>query len=201
LPYFTKIYGLVGEGIQGRASTSPGSAWCQSYEQNLADLDPVVKDLTDGSVRLSSLLHSDETAWIIRTLWRDWRRVELRYFRACQRDAISETDQALNILIDHMLRGTQTLIAYCNSSPSSWDPSSSISAAAKIGGNKFQNVFMSVGVALASGLLAPRVVVIVGSLALMTGRTGFGVRPGRWSGWGTMMWCASPSTPSNRIVQ
>lgn len=110
MSYFTKIYGLVGEGVQSRASTSPGIAWCQGYEQNLADLDPAVKDLTDGPVRLSSLLHSDETAWIIRTLWRDWRWVELRHFRACQRDAISETDQMLNILIDHMLRSTQTLI-------------------------------------------------------------------------------------------
>ena len=61
-------------------------------------------------MRLSPILTSDETALIIRVLWRDWRHVEQRYFRACQRDAISETEQTLNILINHMLHSVHTLI-------------------------------------------------------------------------------------------
>jgi hypothetical protein len=76
----------------------------------MAELEPVVGEITDGSVRLSSLLTPSETSLIIRTLWSDWRRVEQRYFRACQRAAISETEQTLNILIDHMLNSVDTLI-------------------------------------------------------------------------------------------
>lgn len=93
-----------------RAATNPDSAWRKRYEALLTELEPIVADMTGGSVRLSPVLAADETALIVKTLWTDWRRVEHRYFATCQRDAISESEQTLNILIDHMYKSVRTLI-------------------------------------------------------------------------------------------
>ena len=93
-----------------RAATDPDSLWRKQYDALMAELDPVVADMIEGSVRLSPVLAADETALIIETLWSDWRWVERRYFATCQRDAISESEQTLNILIDHMYKSVGTLI-------------------------------------------------------------------------------------------
>lgn len=93
-----------------RAATDPDSVWRKQYEALMAELDPIVADMTEGSVRLSPVLAADETALIIKTLWGDWRWVERRYFATCQREAISESEQTLNILIDHMYKSVRTLI-------------------------------------------------------------------------------------------
>lgn len=89
--------------------TSPDSQWRQQYQRHLLQLEEPLQRLTAGGIRLSPVLKNDETACIYRDLWTGWRRVEQRYFQTCQRDAIHDTEQTLNILIDHMLQSVQTL--------------------------------------------------------------------------------------------
>ncbi|MEM6458597.1 MAG: protein phosphatase 2C domain-containing protein [Planctomycetota bacterium] len=89
--------------------THPDSEWRQQYTQHLGLLEAPFKRLTGGGIRLSPVLRGDQTARIYRDLWAGWRRVEQRYFVTCQRDAVHETEQTLNILIDHMLQSVQTL--------------------------------------------------------------------------------------------
>lgn len=93
-----------------RACTMPNSDWRRRYGQHMNVLEPNVAEITNGTVRLSPLLTPQDTALIIKTLWRDWRRVEHHYFANCQRDAISESDQRLNFLIEHMLSSARTLL-------------------------------------------------------------------------------------------
>lgn len=94
-----------------RACTMPNLPWRSMYDAHMQTLEPNVAEITNGSVRLSPILNAEETSLIIRTLWSDWRRVEQTYFRVCQRDAISESEQTLNILIDHMLASARTIRA------------------------------------------------------------------------------------------
>ncbi|MEO1236926.1 MAG: SpoIIE family protein phosphatase, partial [Planctomycetota bacterium] len=89
--------------------TSPDSEWRRRYQQHLGELEKPLQRLTAGGIRLSPVLKNDETARILRDLWTGWRHVEQRYFVTCQRDAIHDTEQTLNILIDHMLNSVQTL--------------------------------------------------------------------------------------------
>jgi len=89
--------------------TDPNSDWRKQYQNHLAQLEVPLKRVTAGGIRLSPVLKGDETARIVRDLWTGWRRVEQRYFHTCQRDAIHDTEQTLNILIDHMLHSVQTL--------------------------------------------------------------------------------------------
>ena len=89
--------------------TRPDSAWRRRYSQHMSELEPPLSRLTGGSIRLSPVLTSDETAQIYKDLWSGWRRVEHRYFATCQRSAITATDQTLNILIDHMVHSVVTL--------------------------------------------------------------------------------------------
>lgn len=91
--------------------THPDSDWRKQYQAHLDQLEKPLKRLTGGGIRLSPVLRGDETARIYRDLWTGWRRVEQRYFVTCQRDAIHDTEQTLNILIDHMLNSVQTLTA------------------------------------------------------------------------------------------
>ncbi len=93
-----------------RAAASPVSEWRKQYSQIMTDLEPNFRDITDGSVRLSPILTGEETGHIIATLWHDWRAVEKRYFNVCNREAISESEQTLTILIDHMVASVRTLI-------------------------------------------------------------------------------------------
>ncbi|MEM1447124.1 MAG: hypothetical protein AAGF84_13780, partial [Planctomycetota bacterium] len=79
------------------------------YQVHMKQLEAPLARLTAGGIRLSPVLSGDETARIYRDLWNGWRRVEQRYFQTCQRDAIHDTEQTLNILIDHMLNSVQTL--------------------------------------------------------------------------------------------
>jgi len=88
---------------------SPDSAWRQRYQSHLDQLRTPFNRLAGGGIRLSPVLTGDETARIYKDLWAGWRRVEQRYFVTCQRDAIHESEQTLNILIDHMLNSVQTL--------------------------------------------------------------------------------------------
>ena len=94
-----------------RACTMPQLPWRSMYDEHMNALEPNVEEITDGSVRLSPVLNAEETSQIIRVLWSDWRRVEQTYFRVCQREAINETEQTLNILIDHMLASARTIRA------------------------------------------------------------------------------------------
>ncbi|MEM1108912.1 MAG: protein phosphatase 2C domain-containing protein [Planctomycetota bacterium] len=89
--------------------THPDSDWRKQYQDHMAQLEKPLTRLTGGGIRLSPVLQGDETARIYRDLWAGWRRVEQRYFATCQRDAIHESEQTLNILIDHMLNSVQTL--------------------------------------------------------------------------------------------
>lgn len=91
--------------------THPDSDWRKQYQAHLDQLEKPLARLTGGGIRLSPVLKGDETARIYRDLWNGWRRVEQRYFVTCQRDAIHDTEQTLNILIDHMLNSVQTLTA------------------------------------------------------------------------------------------
>jgi serine/threonine protein phosphatase PrpC len=92
-----------------RACTMPDSDWRKTYQEHMRHIEPITAKITDGSVRLSPVLTSDETSRIMKTLWQDWRRVEKRYMATCQRDAIDEDEQTLDVLIDHMLKSVKTL--------------------------------------------------------------------------------------------
>lgn len=93
-----------------RACTLPDSQWRRAYEQHLGELDPLLTQLAEGSVRLSPVLSAEETGGILRTLWRDWRAVETRYFQSSQREAISASDRTLAMLIQHMHQSVQTML-------------------------------------------------------------------------------------------
>ncbi|MEM7625852.1 MAG: protein phosphatase 2C domain-containing protein [Planctomycetota bacterium] len=89
--------------------THPDSTWRQRYQAHVGELEKPLSRVTAGGIRLSPVLTGDQTARIYQDLWNGWRRVEQRYFATCQRPAISDTEQTLNILIDHMLNSVQTL--------------------------------------------------------------------------------------------
>jgi protein phosphatase len=89
--------------------THPESDWRQAYQHHLQQLEKPLARITAGGIRLSPVLSSDQTARIYRELWNGWRRVEQRYFVTCQRNAFNDSEQTLNILIDHMLNSVQTL--------------------------------------------------------------------------------------------
>ncbi len=93
-----------------RACVLSESGWRQRYENHQVELEPFLKAMCNGSVRLSPLLSADETSHIIKVLWDDWRRVEQRYFRVCHREAISEDEQTLDLLIEHMYQSVRTLM-------------------------------------------------------------------------------------------
>lgn len=93
-----------------RACVLSESGWRQRYENHQVELEPFLKAMCNGSVRLSPLLAADETSGILKALWEDWRRVEQRYFRVCHREAISEDEQTLDLLIEHMYQSVRTLI-------------------------------------------------------------------------------------------
>jgi len=89
--------------------TAPDNPWRIGYRHNIKLLEGPFAQITSGSVRLCPILTPDETALIFKTLWRDWRRVELRYFTTCQREAIDTSEKTLDILINHMRQSVQTL--------------------------------------------------------------------------------------------
>jgi len=93
-----------------RVCASPDCDWRKQYTRIMADLEPNFRDITDGTIRISPILSAEETGKIIASLWHDWRKVEKRYFNTCNRDAISESEATLNILIDHMHTSVRTLI-------------------------------------------------------------------------------------------
>ncbi|MAE62910.1 MAG: hypothetical protein CMJ18_01450 [Phycisphaeraceae bacterium] len=90
--------------------TLPEGPWRTRYDRHLRDLEPDLSAITDGSTRLCPLLTPLETATILRSLWRDWRRVERRYFATCQRDALGVSERSLNVLIEHMLDSARTML-------------------------------------------------------------------------------------------
>lgn len=87
----------------------PDSDWRQKYQAHMEELTKPLSRITAGGIRLSPVLTGDQTGRIYQDLWAGWRHVEQRYFATCQRRAISDTEQTLNILIDHMLNSVQTL--------------------------------------------------------------------------------------------
>ena len=92
-----------------QCSAEAGSDWRQRYGKHLAQLEEPLTRIMAGSIRLSPVLDSHQTAAIFRELWRGWRRVEQRYFATAQRKAVNEQEITLNVLIDHMLHSVQTL--------------------------------------------------------------------------------------------
>ncbi len=89
--------------------TDPDSDWRRRYQTHLRELEKPLTRITGGGIRLSTVLNPDQTARIFRDLWTGWRHVEQRYFLTCQRDAIGDSDQTLNVLIDHMVHSVQTV--------------------------------------------------------------------------------------------
>lgn len=92
-----------------QACTDPSAAWRVEYTAHAEAINGPLMRITDGTVRLSPILSAEETSRIIRTIWRELRRVEQHYFTVCQRDAIHTSEQTLSILIDHMVQGIRTL--------------------------------------------------------------------------------------------
>ncbi len=92
-----------------RCCTHPDSVWRSRYLELMKTLRPPLTRLTSGRVVLSPVLAAHETASVVRDLWTGWRQVEQRYFATCQRDAIHESEQTLDILVSHMLASVQTL--------------------------------------------------------------------------------------------
>jgi len=89
--------------------TNPDNPWRIGYQHNIKTLEGPLGEITAGRVRLSPVLTAEETGLIFKTLWRDWRRVELRYFTTCQREAIDASEKTLDILINHMRQSVMTL--------------------------------------------------------------------------------------------
>ncbi len=89
--------------------THPESVWRTQYAEFMKALQPPLTRMTSGRVVLSPVLDAPETASIIRDLWTGWRRVEQRYFATCQRAAIHESENTLDVLVSHMLSSVQTL--------------------------------------------------------------------------------------------
>lgn len=89
--------------------TAPDNPWRIGYQHNIKQLEGPFAQITGGTVRLCPVLTPEETALIFKTLWRDWRHVERRYFTTCQRDAIDASEKTLDILINHMHKSAQTL--------------------------------------------------------------------------------------------
>ena len=87
----------------------PDSPWRQQYQGHLSTLEESLNRIMAGDIRLSPLLWPEQTSAIYRELWRSWRNVEQRYFANCQHGSHHESDQTLNILIDHMLHSVQTI--------------------------------------------------------------------------------------------
>lgn len=91
------------------AVATPSSPWRQRYESHHAKMAHHLNTLTAGGVRLSPILTGEETALILTTLWRDWRRVEKRYFDMCKEGDFSKQG-VLYYLIEHMFSSARTLI-------------------------------------------------------------------------------------------
>ena len=89
--------------------THPESVWRSEYVALMQTLQPPLARLVAGRVVLSPVLDAPETSTIVRDLWTGWRRVEQRYFATCQRDAIHESENTLDVLVNHMLGSVQTL--------------------------------------------------------------------------------------------
>ena len=89
--------------------THPESVWRRQYVSDMQALQAPLERLASGRVMLCPVLDAEETAAIIRDLWTGWRRVEQRYFATCQRDAIHESENTLDVLVNHMLGSGQTL--------------------------------------------------------------------------------------------
>ncbi len=92
-----------------QACAAPDSPWRTQYQHHLDQLAAPLERLFGGGIRLSSLLTGDDTAGIYRTLWDDWRNVEQRYFKTCERQAKRVDELTLDVLITHMLNSVRTL--------------------------------------------------------------------------------------------
>jgi len=84
--------------------------WRQEYKAIMNALDPLMAGLLSGDTRLSPLLSTRDAAYIVRTLWSEFRGIERRYFLICQRYAADKRDRPLEILTQHMLESTRTLL-------------------------------------------------------------------------------------------
>lgn len=84
--------------------------WRKRYTANQAELKPRLQAIIDQHVRLCPLLTGDETAEILDTLWREWRKVEERYVAICHEASFDPTDHGLDRLIEHMHASVGTLI-------------------------------------------------------------------------------------------
>ncbi|MEX2215887.1 MAG: protein phosphatase 2C domain-containing protein [Phycisphaeraceae bacterium] len=93
-----------------RASVLMDNPWRRSYRAHQAALMPHLDTLVDQAVRLSPLLTGEETASILDTLWRDWRRVEDRYFSIVEEESFNPKDSIILTLIDHMHSSVRTMI-------------------------------------------------------------------------------------------
>jgi PPM family protein phosphatase len=92
------------------AATDKQSQWRLKYETHHFELSKHLTTITASGVRFSPIMTSDETAHILTTLWRDWRRVEKRYFQLCQESNFDQKQDMLNFLLDHMRNSVNTLI-------------------------------------------------------------------------------------------
>jgi hypothetical protein len=92
-----------------QACTDAGGAWRRSYEAHLGSFLPLLRRVLEGQVRMSPLLSDDDVGYIFSSLWRDWRRVEERYFTICSRPALNQQERSLDPLIEHMTSSVRTM--------------------------------------------------------------------------------------------
>ncbi len=90
--------------------TDQNSTWRRGYDRHMAALDPLFAEVTSGRTPLCPIIPSDETALILRTLWREYRTVERRYLSIRDRKALTQEERSLDILIEHLLEGVRTMI-------------------------------------------------------------------------------------------
>ena len=92
-----------------RAFALPESPWRSAYAHHMDRVQPMIEQVVSGDLKLSPILHSYDTAAIINTLWKNWRRVEAFYFEVAERDARSPQEQTLSVLMQHMDFSVNTL--------------------------------------------------------------------------------------------
>lgn len=93
-----------------RACTETGSAWRQSYEQAINTIEPILPRLTDLPDNICAAMSNDDIAQVMRTLWRELRSLERRYFVVCRRDDLDLRERTLELLIEHMIDVVRSMI-------------------------------------------------------------------------------------------
>lgn len=93
-----------------RGCADVDSEWLERYDTAVKRLEPLIAQLAASDSRLCPLLSNEAAARIIVTLWNELRGIEKRYLAICRRGELDKRERTLDILIEHMLESTRTLV-------------------------------------------------------------------------------------------